>query len=97
MAITKSAKRAFKKSLKRREKNLRHKTEIKKILKKERDLIFEKKFEEAKSLLPKVYKTLDKAVKARAMKKGRADRIKSRVSKSISKSQKPTNRAQHRA
>lgn len=96
MPITKSAKRALKKSLKRRKKNLKLKEEIKESLKGVKKLIAEKKIEETKKNLPKVFKILDKAAKVGVIKKGKANRVKSKISKSISKSQKLTNQEQHR-
>ena len=48
-----------------------------------RSLVSKKKLEEAKKLLPQVYKILDKAAKVGLIKKGRADRKKSRITKLI--------------
>lgn len=88
MPITKSAKRALRKSLKRKERNLEWKRKIKNAFKEIKKLIAEKKIEEAKNFLPKVYKILDKAAKIGVIKERKADRIKSKISKAISKSQK---------
>jgi len=46
-----------------------------------------KKIEEARKLLPRVYKLLDKAAKTGLIKKNTASRKKSRITKLISKSQ----------
>jgi len=96
MPISKSAKRTLKKSLKRRKRNLELKEEIKENLKGIKKLIAEKKTEEAKKNLPKVFRILDKATKVGVIKKGRVNRVKSKISKSISKSQKLTDQEQHR-
>jgi len=84
MPITKSAKKALRQSLKRRARNLQKKKKIKDLLKEVRNLIFQKKVEEAKKLLPQIYKLLDKAAKAGLIKKNAASRKKSRITKLIS-------------
>lgn len=86
MAITKSAKKALRQNLKRRVRNSQKKEKLKKLLKEVRGLISQKKTDEAKKLLPKVYKFLDKAAKTGIVKKNTASRKKSRISKSILKS-----------
>jgi small subunit ribosomal protein S20 len=96
MPIKKSAKKALRKSLKRRERNLIYKQKIKKLLKRVKVLISEKKIEEAKKILPEIYKALDKAAKRNVIKKGKANRIKSKISKLIFKFQKPKDREQVR-
>lgn len=83
MAITKSAKRALKKSLKRRERNLKRKEILKKAKKEFLRLVEAKKIEEAKQLLPKLYKLLDKAAKVKLIKKNKANRLKSRLAKKL--------------
>jgi len=82
--VTKSAKKALRQSLKRRARNLQKKKKIKDLLKEVRNLIFQKKVEEAKKLLPQIYKLLDKAAKAGLIKKNAASRKKSRITKLIS-------------
>jgi len=82
--VTKSAKKALRQSLKRRARNLQKKKKIKDILKEVRNLISQKKVEEAKKLLPQIYKLLDKAAKAGLIKKNAASRKKSRITKLIS-------------
>ena len=86
MAITKSAKKAYRQSLRRKARNTERKDSLKKILKEIRSLISAKKTYEAKKLLPNVYKLLDKGVKSGLVKKGTASRKKSRIAKAISKS-----------
>jgi len=60
---------------------------MKKILKEVVSLISGKKKEEAKKILPQVYKALDKAVKSRLLKKNTASRKKSRITKAVFKIQ----------
>ncbi len=86
MPITKSAKKALRQSLKRKARNIRKKRNIKNLLKEARDLVAKKMGNEAKKLLPKIYKTLDKAVKTGLIKKNTAARKKSKTTKSIFKS-----------
>lgn len=83
MPITKSAKKALRQSLKKRIHNLFYKKKIKSLLKKARILVSEKKAEQAKDLLPQIYKILDKAVKEKVIKKNTASRKKSRITKLI--------------
>ena len=83
MPLTKSAKKALRQSLKKRARNLAYKTKIKRLIKKVKFLISEQKIEEAKKILPQVYKILDKAVKKGVIKKNTASRKKSKIAKSI--------------
>ena len=85
MPITKSAKKALRQSLKRRVRNLQKKTKIKSLIKQARNLVSQKKIEEARKLLPQVYKLLDKAAKTGLIKPRTAARKKSRITKLISK------------
>jgi len=86
MPIIKSAKKALRQSIKRKARNLQQTKKIKNLLKEMKNLISLKKTEEAKKLLPQVYKYLDKAAKTGLMKKNTAARKKSRTTKSIFKS-----------
>lgn len=99
--ITKSAKKALRQSKKRRVRNIQKKKIIKKLLKEIKNLVSETttrpphppteggplKIEEAKKLLPQVYKLLDKAAKTGLIKKNAVARKKSRITKLINKSQ----------
>ncbi len=85
MPIKKSAKKALRQSVKRRAKNLVYKNKMKALVKEVGGLISEKKLEEAKKLLPKIYKIMDKAAKVNVIKKNTASRRKSRFSKLINK------------
>jgi len=84
--ITKSAKKALRQTQQKRSKNLLYKNKIKKLLKRVKNLVSQKKLEEAKKLLPQIYKALDKAVKTEVIKKNTASRKKSRIVKLINKS-----------
>ena len=86
MPITKTAKRALKKSLKRREKNVLQKEVLKKTEKKFLKLLASSNTEEAKKILNVLYKLLDKAAKTNLIKKNKAARDKSRLAKKLTKS-----------
>ncbi|MBU4351019.1 30S ribosomal protein S20 [Candidatus Parcubacteria bacterium] len=83
MAITKSAKKAFRQSERRKKHNTLNKNKIKNLEKRIEKLLIEKKIDEAKKLLPEVYKALDKAAKRKVIKKNKASRRKSRIAKSL--------------
>jgi small subunit ribosomal protein S20 len=83
MPITRSAKKALRQSLKKRAHNLFYKNKIKALFKKVKSLVLERKIEEAKKLLPQIYKILDKAAKEKVIKKNTAARKKSRIAKLV--------------
>lgn len=83
MAITKSAKKAIRQSAKRNVRNVVYKNKIKSVVKEARSLVAKKKMDEAKKLLPEIYKALDKAAKVGVIKKNNASRRKSRLTKLI--------------
>lgn len=85
MAITKSAKKALRQNIKRNKRNILRNKDLKNLMKKARTLIGEKKMEEVKNLLPKIYKILDKAAKTGLIKKNTAARKKSRITKAVFK------------
>lgn len=85
MAITKSAKKAFRQSERRKRDNSLNKDKIKILEKKIAKLLIEKKSDEAKKLLPEIYKALDKAAKKNVIKKNKASRRKSRIARSLLK------------
>lgn len=87
MPITKAAKKSLRKSLRRKTRNIQKTRKLKNLLKEVKFLLSEKKTEEAKKLLPQVYKFLDKAAKTGLIKKNTASRKKSRITKLITKSQ----------
>jgi small subunit ribosomal protein S20 len=87
MAITHSAKKAWRQNLKSKKRNSVKKDETKKLLKEFKSLVSQKKEKEAGAVLSKIYKSLDKAVKTGVIKKNAASRKKSRMAK-LAKSQK---------
>ena len=87
MPIIKSAKKALRQNIKRKAQNIQKKKKLKSTLKEVRVLISQKKQEEARKLLPSVYKILDKAAKTNLIKKNTASRKKSRITKSLSLAQ----------
>jgi len=86
MPITKSAKKALRQSKRKREQNIRRKNKFRSLVKDFRKAVTEKNFDKAKELLPSVYQALDKATKSKTIKKNKASRTKSRLTKLLSKS-----------
>lgn len=78
MPITASAKKALRQNIRRRKKNLAQK----KILK---EAVKSYKKSPSAELLAKAYRALDKAAKTNLMKKNRASRLKSRLSKLLAR------------
>ena len=85
MPITKSAKKALRQSLTRKARNLRRKNNYKNNLKELKNLASAGKNDEAKKLLPKVYKALDKAAKTNVIAKNKAARLKSSAANLLQK------------
>jgi small subunit ribosomal protein S20 len=85
MAITSSAKKAIRASVKKRVFNLRRKWSIEKVEKDIRKLITEGKKKEAMALVPSAYQAIDKAVKTNFVKKNTGSRMKSRLVKFLNK------------
>ena len=85
MAITSSAKKAHRASLRKRVFNLRRKQAVDSIVKRIKKLVAEKKTAEAAKLLPLAYKAFDKAAKEHTIKYGAADRKKSRLTAFVNK------------
>lgn len=83
MPITKSAKKRLRQEKKRRARNKKRKEKIKKLIKRAKVLVSEGNQEQAKKLLPLIYKALDKAAKTKTIKKNTASRKKSRLTKFI--------------
>ena len=86
MPITQSAKKALRSSSRKRVFNLNKKEEVKNVLKQVRKLVANKKTKEAKELMPKVQKILDKAAKTGLLKKNTVSRKISRISSLIKRS-----------
>ncbi|MBI5005087.1 MAG: 30S ribosomal protein S20 [Candidatus Lloydbacteria bacterium] len=85
MPITASAKKALRSSFRKKAFNDRRKSAMKEEIKKFGKLIDAKNKKEAESLLPRLYKAIDKAAKRGVIKKNTAARKKSRIAYCISK------------
>ncbi len=85
MAITSSAKKAFRVSKRKRVFNLRRKNEIEKQMKAFRRLIASKNKIEAEKAIPLLYKSLDKAAKTKYIKTNTSARLKSRAMNALAK------------
>jgi len=83
MPITQSAKKALRKSKKHYETNKKAEGVLKSEIKKFQKLLAGQKIKEAKQQLSIVYKKLDKAAKSHLIKKNKAARLKSRLSKKL--------------
>ncbi len=81
MPISKSAKKALRQNIKRRKRNLWYKKRIKSLIKEFHSLIHANKKEEAKKLLPNIFKIIDKSAKVGVLKKRTAARKKSKIAK----------------
>lgn len=84
MPNTKSAKKALRQSARRKTRNLEHKKVLKETLKSYKKIVLSGDMKKAAEQLPIVYKTLDKAAKTKLIKKNKASRLKSRLTKKIS-------------
>lgn len=85
MPITKSAKKALRQNKTRRVRNVRKIVAYKATVKDFRKLVVAGKKDEAKKMLPKVYQTLDKAVKSGVIKKNKSSRLKSNTTRLLQK------------
>lgn len=85
MPITSSAKKAIRQSLRKREFNLKRINEMKIAVKSAKKAGAEKS-NEATKFISAAYKAIDKAAKRGIIKKGAADRKKSRLAKFLAKS-----------
>lgn len=83
MPITKSAKKALRGSLRKRQFNLQRKRDMMSVVKDIKKLAGAKSKEEAMKLLPKAQKAIDKAAKRGIMKPNNAARKKSRLVKMV--------------
>ncbi|MEK7549040.1 MAG: 30S ribosomal protein S20 [Patescibacteria group bacterium] len=81
MPITKSAKKALRQNIRHKTQNLKRKADLKSVIKQYKKLVSEGKKEEAKKYLSQVYKKLDKSAKVNIIKKNKASRLKSRLSR----------------
>jgi len=78
-----SAKKAMRGSARKKVQNNKQKNALKVTLKQYKKLIAEGKKEDAKNFLSTVYKKLDKTAKKKVIKKNKANRLKSRLSKLV--------------
>jgi small subunit ribosomal protein S20 len=85
MPITQSAKKALRGSQKKRGFNIKKKELLGKAVKQVKKLVAEKKYTEAKALMPQVQKIIDKSAKTGLLKKNTASRKKARISAMIQK------------
>ncbi len=85
MPITTSAKKALRQTARRGKQNLARKEAYKNVIKNIKKLAGAGKTKDAEKLLPQLYKALDKAAKTNAVKKNKASRLKSRISKFLKK------------
>jgi len=85
MPITTSAQKALRQNARRRKANSGRNESYKKSIKEYKKLVSADKTDEAAKALGNVYKKLDKAAKAGSIKKNKASRLKSRLSKLLKK------------
>ena len=83
MPITASAKKALRQTARRRAQNLKRKDAYKNAAKRIKKLAAAGKTEEAQGLIPELYQALDKAAKTNVIKKNKASRLKSRLTKML--------------
>jgi len=88
MAVTKTAKRAFRQAANRKIVNDKRKKMMKESVKSIRLVISKKDKKVAEKDISKTFSALDKAAKKGIIKKGTADRKKSRLAKAIAKIEK---------
>jgi len=88
MPNTSAAKKALRQSKRRRQLNLKRKSTLKDTLKKYKKAVEGGKKDEAEKMLPGVYKVLDKMTKVNLIKKNKASRLKSRLTKRLALAKK---------
>ena len=88
MPIIKAAKKSIRQDKKKKQRNIHRKKTLKLLLRAAMDLVEQNKKEEAKKLLPQIYKALDKNAKNNVIKKNTSARKKSRITKLLNKSDK---------
>jgi small subunit ribosomal protein S20 len=87
MAHTESAKKNYRKMVKRRERNVAATTRFRTAMKKVLVAVEKGDIEEARKLLPEAMQAIDKAAKARVIHDNTASNKKSRLSRSINRLQ----------
>lgn len=83
MPITASAKKALRQSKRRQARNVARKNKYKGLVKEFKKAIGAREFDKAKTLLPRVYQSLDKAAKTNTIKQNKASRLKSRLTQHL--------------
>lgn len=83
MPNTKTAEKALRQSKRKRVMNLKKRSEMKDAVKSLKILVADKKSDEAKKQLSVVFKKIDKTAKSNFIKKGKADRLKSKFAKMV--------------
>lgn len=85
MPNTKSAKKALRQNIQHRKRNIDQRRKLKDTIKEYKKVLAENDTKKAVEKLPVVFKTLDKAAKINLIKRNKANRLKSRLSKKIVK------------
>ncbi len=88
MPRTKTAKKALRQNVRRRKQNLGRKKQLRDALKTYRAALAAGKKDGAQAALNRVYRTLDKLAKVHILKRGKAQRTKSRMAKKLPPSPK---------
>ena len=83
MPNTKTAEKANRQNIRRKIRNVKQKDTLKETIKDYKKLVAAKKHDEVEAQLSLVFKKLDKAAKTNLIKKNKASRLKSRLSKKI--------------
>jgi len=83
MAHHKSAVRQHRRSLRRREINKSNKSALRTMMRKTREAIKSNEAEEARKLLPRLFSSIDRAVKKGVIHKNTGSRYKSRLSRQV--------------
>ena len=83
MPRTKTAKKALRQNVRRKKQNLGRKKQLRDAVKAYRAALAAGKKSEAQAALQSVYQTLDKLAKVHILKRGKANRIKSRMAKKL--------------
>ncbi|MDX1535258.1 MAG: 30S ribosomal protein S20 [Candidatus Spechtbacterales bacterium] len=78
-----NAKKALRQSARREKLNRSYKNRVKKLTREFSDLVTSGKIDEAKKLLPTIYKAIDKSVKKGILHKNTASRRKSSLARSL--------------
>jgi small subunit ribosomal protein S20 len=81
MPITESAFKARRQNQRRKKRNLVYKKRIKTLEKQFERFLAQKQFDQARSLLPKIYQILDKAAKENVFKPNKSSRKKSTLTR----------------